>query len=143
VTVRPSGGEGHEWVTVSAKERNERRVVSSVLHQVPGERGVFRGRLRIPRWQTSGLWRVTRVEVVGFWGFYDVVGLRTCGGPGTSAARMRIRDTVSGVAEARLVVRHPVSAVRDQRPAPPHGRQSLAGHVGRCSARWIRASEGG
>ena len=148
VTLRLSGtgyAPGNQ-VKLWAKEYSQPHRTSALLRQVPGSPNTYRGGLRIPRWQTRGLWRLTRVGVESWFelhGLYeaqfDFADLRRAGAdrrfrvisgpddrsdpevrrfglspdrldvrlePGSVTARVRIRDTVSGVSEARLIVRH-------------------------------------
>jgi hypothetical protein len=143
VTARHSTGGATTQIEILAEERNGSHEASAVLHPVAESPGIFRGSLWIPRWQTSGRWRVTRLHLTSMAQYLEksldladlrrrgfLRGFRVVSGPddisdpelrgfalapgtvdvrqepGSVAARMRIRDTVSGVAEARLVVRH-------------------------------------
>ena len=144
VTLRLSGrGSAPSGIQLQAKEYGGPHRAAADLRPVPGSPHTFKGRLRIQRWQTSGLWRVTRLRVTPwFWESYDVTTaalrradavrkFRVISGPddngdpalrrfglsprvldvrvesGRVTARARISDSRSGVAGARLILRHP------------------------------------
>jgi hypothetical protein len=145
VTLKLSGRDyAPSEVELRAKEYGEPHRIAAHLRQEPGSPNTFSGRLRIPRWQTSGPWRVTRLRVISWFGDsyseFTTGDLRRAGAlrrfrvisgpddrsdpelrrfglsprvldvrlePGRVTARARISDSRSGVAGARLVLRHP------------------------------------
>ena len=80
VTARLAGrGYAPGEIKVWAKEYNEPHRVSAALRRVPDSPDTFRGGLQIPRWSTTGLWRVTRLRVVTWFESWYRAGVRRRG----------------------------------------------------------------